>query len=325
MPADSNATYIPTMNEFCAHWEQVDIALTPDLSVMGEDGVSVALDQFEILRDDLQELMNLVIARLNDQEIARGDLKLLKRLALDQLNAFLAQLDAFYAGTAIANARPNVPSITEGQDGFMRPLVDMLTLWETINTRPAPAGVVLPLVLTGGLTQAQFAGTVANLTQLYVAERRAAKRVDLARAERDVMKLRVRAVMKGYRLMVLARCAAFPALVETIPDLTAKPGHTPKAVAASAVFVAPNQAKVVYEASEEEDLARYELRGHPGEEYDEEDAVVIETNDPQDVREFLTNFGLTQPGASVALKVFVRLGTGNEAGSAAMVVTRPET
>ena len=40
-------------------------------------------------------------------------------------------------------------------------------------------------------------------------------------------------------------------------------------------------------------------------------------------REFITPFGLNQPGARVALKVYVILNTGNEAGSAAMFVQRP--
>jgi len=44
---------------------------------------------------------------------------------------------------------------------------------------------------------------------------------------------------------------------------------------------------------------------------------------PADLLEFLTDFGLTQPGAQVALKLYVVLTTGNEAGSPAMVVLRP--
>ena len=42
-----------------------------------------------------------------------------------------------------------------------------------------------------------------------------------------------------------------------------------------------------------------------------------------DAREVVTNFGFTQPGAEIALKVFVVLTTGNETGSATMLVERP--
>ena len=44
---------------------------------------------------------------------------------------------------------------------------------------------------------------------------------------------------------------------------------------------------------------------------------------PNDPREFVMPFGLNQPGAEVAQKVYVILTTGNEAGSAAMFVERP--
>lgn len=78
-----------------------------------------------------------------------------------------------------------------------------------------------------------------------------------------------------------------------------------------------------HEASNDLQLKRYELRGNVGDHYSDEDAIVIATNLPGDPREFVTTFGLTQPGAEIALKVFVVLTTGNEAGSAAMLVDRP--
>ena len=52
-------------------------------------------------------------------------------------------------------------------------------------------------------------------------------------------------------------------------------------------------------------------------------AGVILTYEPADPREFNTNFGLTQSGTQVALKVYVVLTSGNEAGSALLVVQRP--
>ena len=85
----------------------------------------------------------------------------------------------------------------------------------------------------------------------------------------------------------------------------------------------PNATRVVYTGSNDFQLERYELRGNVGNHYSEEDAIVIETNLPVDVKEFVTTFGLTQPGAEIALKVFVVLTTGNESGSAAMLVERP--
>jgi hypothetical protein len=76
-------------------------------------------------------------------------------------------------------------------------------------------------------------------------------------------------------------------------------------------------------ASPEATLAGYELRGNPGDDYDDDDAVTITTHTPTDPREFVTGFGLTQPGTRASFKVFVVLQTGNEAGSASMTVERP--
>ena len=98
---------------------------------------------------------------------------------------------------------------------------------------------------------------------------------------------------------------------------------TPDPVNASAVFQAPDQAKIVHDPSADPDLSRYELRGTPGDSYDEQDAVTLATHTPADPSEFLTGFGLTQPGTRASFKVFVILGTGNEAGSPAMTVERP--
>ena len=108
-----------------------------------------------------------------------------------------------------------------------------------------------------------------------------------------------------------------------MPRLTPLPGHTPEAVNASAILEGTNQSKVVYDASTDAMLESYQLRGNVGDDYSDEDAVVLATTAPGAPREFITPFGLNQPGAKVALKVYVLLTTGNEAGSAAMFVERP--
>ena len=129
--------------------------------------------------------------------------------------------------------------------------------------------------------------------------------------------------MKMYREGAENKFVLHPELIETLPRLSPLPGHTPQPVNASAVLEGTNQSKVVYDASTDAMLESYQLRGSAGDEYNDEDAVVIATNAPGAPREFITPFGLNQPGAKIALKVYVILITGNEAGSAAMFVERP--
>ena len=59
-------------------------------------------------------------------------------------------------------------------------------------------------------------------------------------------------------------------------------------------------------------LHSYQLRATVGEHYNEEDVVVIATHGTNEPQEFITTFGLNQPGAEVAFKVYLILTTDNE-------------
>jgi hypothetical protein len=323
MPISNNASYIPTIDEFIGHWTLVNGSLTPALVVRNEAGHSSTLAQFSTLRETIRSQALTVVDLLNDQEIARGAIDLKKAQMLAWLTEFNGLLDAYWAGSRFLKARPVPPSETLGEEKFLNPMRDVASLWAKLNADTAPVGLTLPLTLSDGTLQVEFGNAISDLQDAYTAERMAAQAVVLARAQREENKQSAYLTMKAYRLAVPARAKQFPALVETVPKLTPAGGHTPDPVNASAVFQAPDQAKVVYEASEDAALDHYELRGNPGDAYDDDDAVTIEQRQPGDAREFLTGFGLTQPGAHVALKVYVVLNMGNEAGSAAMVVTRP--
>jgi hypothetical protein len=324
MAITGNASYIPTMNEFIAHWGQCNAALTPaTLLVRLPDNTTKTQAQCATLRDTIQNQQNAVQAALTAQQLARANIFFKKEQLLLWFNMFNSLLDGYFQNTDFYAARPYAPVITAGQESFTRPMVDVINLWESINAGTAPAGVTLPLVLGDGTDRGVFASAVSALQFSYSNERKKAQDLTLARAKRDGSDSVAYQTMKAYREAVPGKLTLFPELVETLPRLTPLPGHTPEAVNASAMFQAPNASKVVYEASTDPMLARYELRGTVGDHYDEQDAVVIASRLPGEEREFVTTFGLTQPGAEVAFKVFVVLTTGNEAGSAPMVVERP--
>ncbi len=323
MAISNNASYIPTMNLFLAHWASVNTALGVPLVVVKEDGISSDRTGFLNVRDALQGNNATVIDKLNDVQITRGDIENLKAPLLARLNEFTGLLDAYWAATGFINARPKAPNMSDGQERFLAPMHDMASLWLKLDAAPAPGGVTLPLTLSDGTVQADIAAQIGVLQTKCALLATCEQAVTLARADRDNNKLAAYEVMKAYRKAVPPKCRQQPALVETLPRLTPEDGHTPEPVNASAVFEAPDKSKVAYDASDDAALERYELRGNPGTEYDDDDAVVIDTNLPADPREFLTNFALTLPGAQVALKVYVVLDTDNEAGSATMVVTRP--
>lgn len=323
MPLHNNASFIPTMNAFLAHWAQVDAAIAPDLVVGVPNEPPITRLSFTALRTTLQNRNVAVIGFLNDKEIARGEIEIQKARLLAHFHEFNGLLEGYWAGTSFINARAYAPQISDGQENFLKPMHDVVSLWEKLNLATAPNGMVLPLVLADSTVIDDFAAEIAALQEFYIAEAVANQNVLLARSDRDETKALVRAVLVTYRKVVPSRCSQFPTLIDTLPTVTPPPGHTPDAVNASAVFQAPDQAKVVYAESAEATLDHYELRGNPGVEYDEEDAVVIASRLPAEPREFLTDFALNQPGTRAAFKVYVVLTTGNEAGSAAMVVARP--
>ena len=321
------ASYLPTTIEFLTHWAQCNAALPPQsplLPRLADGNTTVSRAQLLALRTQLQTQQNTVQSRLVDQGIARGGINLQKALLLELFSQFTARLDGFYQNTRFYEMRPLAPSISDGQAVFTRPLVDAMMLWEKINAGPAPAGVALPLALPDGTDHGAFASAVSALQFAYGDEQAKAQEVGLARADRNLLQTKIYAILKAYRETVPGSgVREFPALLETLPRLTPAPGHTPAAVNASAVFTAPNVSKVVYDASTDGLLHSYQLRGNVGGDYSDEDAIVIATHTPGEAREFLTPFGLNQPGAQVALKVYVILTTGNEAGSGAMLVHRP--
>ena len=279
--------------------------------------------QFVTLRNTLLSRQATVQDCLTTQQITRGGINIQKAALLLQFNQFTNLLDGYFRNTDFYAARPYAPSITDGQEEFSRPLGDMLSLWALINAGPAPAGVTLPLVVGEDIVQGGFASSLSALQFGYSEEKRKVQAVTLARARRKRVETQAYMVMKSYREAVPGRLTAFPELIETMPRLTPLPGHTPAAVNASAVFVAPGSSRIVYDASTDAMLQSYQLRGNVGEHYSDEDAVVIATHGPNAAREFVTPFGLNQPGAHVAFKVFVILTTDNEAGSSALLVERP--
>src|SRR5688572_20580586 len=221
MAISGNSTYIPTINQFLAHWTQCNTALTPAaLVIQKANNTTVTKAQFTTQRDTLQTQLNTIQACLTAQLIARGNINTKKAALLAQLNAFNAILDAYYRHTDFFKARPHAPSLTDGQEVFSRPLGNVMSLWEKLNAAPAPAGVTLPLLLPDGAAQGTFASAVSGLQFAYADEDVKTQDVTLARATRDRLQDEAYELMKTYRDTVPVKLAAHPDLVATVPRLT---------------------------------------------------------------------------------------------------------
>ncbi len=317
-------SYTVTMNYFDAQWEEANSLLpAPYIVRLADVNQTMTRVQFAALITTLTTQQNTVQNRLVQQQVARGQINQQKAALLEMFSLFVSVLDGYYQNTDFDTLRPVCPGFNDGKEVFCEPLGLMLNMWEEMNEGPAPAGIELPLVLSDGTTQGGFASSISALAFAYANEKKKEYQVDMARARRNRTQKKAYEAMKFYREGARNAFRAFPELLDTLPRLTPLPGHTPAPVAASAVFQAPNATKVIYGASTDPALHSYQLRGTVGDHYDEQDAVVIATHAPADLREFVMTFGLTQPGVKIALKVFVILNTDNEAGSAPMIVERP--
>ena len=333
MPITTNATYHPVTVEFLAHWAQVNAVLSPQPLVLQNGVLHGSLDA---MKDELQDAFQGVQSLLNGRQIARNTVSILRGVLMEGLGALNMMVDTYYGGTIFDNTRPKMPGRGGNYQEFTDPMMDGKDLWARIETQPPPTGIAFPLVLpvatpalmgqpaSPNMDLVQFT-LVYDLHRLaYEQLRGLEKSLELMRRQRDMVMERIYEVLKNYRLGVGTRLPSAHALLTTVPRLTPEKGHTPEPVNASAVFVPPDQAKVVFTASEDSDLDHYELHGVPGEDWSAEDAVVVaslpKTADP---REFITDFSLTQPGAAAAFAVYVVLGTGNVKGSAPMTVLRP--
>src|ERR1044071_7340043 len=110
MPITGNASYIPTMNDFIAHWGQCDEALGSSLGVRLPDNTTRTLPQFTEMRDVLQAQQNTVQARLTSQQIARGNIVLKKIDLLAWFSMFTSLLDGYFQNTDFYAARPYAPT-----------------------------------------------------------------------------------------------------------------------------------------------------------------------------------------------------------------------
>lgn len=319
MPITGPSSYVSTIEEFEQHWLSADTALGPGNEIVLPNGTNraglIALKNALIAkRSDLQ-------ARLNDKEVARGDMELKKAALLDRLVQFNDKIRAFFPGSKWVPALPNVPGPAEAQSKITDPLEDAANLWLQINADPLTAA---PVTLLGGYTQAAFAADIAALKAAYATLNAAETKLKVTREERNDIQDEIYAVLKSYRQVLPTFFAKTHALVESLPRLTPLPGATPAAVTAEAVWDATlEQARITWTASSDPDLFQYEVRFSPGPVYSTDDETVIGNIPPGGPLELLTAAGLDSPGSVAGYRVYVMLTTGNENGSNTVVVTRP--
>ncbi len=146
----------------------------------------------------------------------------------------------------------------------------------------------------------------------------------LAREERNDIQETIHARLVSYRKAVPSFFEKGSALIESLPRLSPKPGHTPDAVSLTGIWdAATASALLEWTESTDNDLRDYLVLGCAADEWDGDLAETLATVPAGGGRSFPTTFGLGLPGAKAIYRVEVRLNTGNTRLSNTAAIERP--
>ncbi len=323
MPISGHSSYPAVVAQFLAHWEQVDDEIGGMYGIGLRGGVM--REDFDGMSDDLEAARDAVTDSGVDRALARAELGGMIEVLQGRLVEFNRRVRADFAGSAYERSLSVAFTIGDAESAVREALRYMARLWERIDALPARPGVTLPLVLLENYKRTEFNSDRDALRRGYRTLSEAEVDLKVAREERNDLQDEIYEVLKAYRLKVPTLFAEGHALLDSLPVLTPGPGHTPAPVTAQGVWQSgTQQAKITWAASAEPGVESYQVRGVPGDDYQTDDEEVLATLAPGAPREFLTDFALGAPGVSAGFKVYVVLAGGNERGSDAVYVTRPE-
>ncbi len=319
MAISTIASYLPTMQEFIAHWTDVNAAIAPTVLTL-KGGYTLAA--FTTDRTAIETAITGVETVDNARQIASADRDLKKAAHREKLAQYRAIVGGVLPGTPYVNTLPLLPRFSANQGIFLKAMDDMANGWSRINTDTIP-GFTPPMLLAGGYTLATFTTDLAALRTAYVASTNAEDNSQQQRSVRNALLGPARARMIQYRSAVKGVLPAGSPLLATIPAVTPPPGSTPAAVNASGVWNGGTlEADLTWTPSTNPNLDHYSVRTAPGPTYKAvNESVVAEV--ASNLTEFSTNAGLVAPGATALFKIYVVLTTANEKGSNTVSVTRP--
>jgi hypothetical protein len=314
--------YLSKIDEFAAHWPQVNTSLGSALVLTGNYTVATLGTD----RTALAAQITAVETAINTNEGAITNRDTLRAAMKERIRQFNSIVRGAFPRSQYENMLPRIPGFTAAPGIWMKAMADMNNVWTLINAiTPIPLGAPIPLLLVGGYTLATFTTDQAALNTAFTAIETTENVTETAIDQRDVLWNPIYQRLRQYRLAVQGRFVTGAALLLSLPALTPPAGHTPTAVNVSALWDdVLVKAVITYTASADPDLQEYELRGSfGGTKYSADAASVLDSHAAGDVSPFQNDEGLVASGSKVFYKVFVVLTTSNEKGSRTVSVTRP--
>ena len=322
MAISGPASYIPTADAFISHWTDANATLGAAGPLKTKEGKAIA--DLIALRDDLEEFRDSVADKLNGVEIAIGFVTNQKKALVARAGEFNRKVRGSLGGSPFERALPAAPQESDGAAVVLEALADIKSLWPRINAATIP-NFSPPLLMPDGYAVATFLTDLAALKQSYATLADAEQELKLERERRNDVQDLAYPIMRDYRTAVLGAFTPEHALVASLPRLTPEPGSTPDPVPLTGSFnETTNTVTFNWPASENPNLAKYQLRHCQGTTYSSETEIVI-VDIPAGTLTATTSVGVTAPGDEAVYKLFVILDTDNEAGSNPVSIIRPTT
>lgn len=319
MPNIAIQFYPPRMQEFIAHWTQVNATLGASPLLL-RGGYTLA--NFTADRNALVNAIDAVLPAVNTVQGNSATRDLAKAALKTRLAQFRAAVLAFLPDSKYTRMLPTAPPLGINESRFLTPFIDVTAIWNLLNTDVNP-GFTPPLLLPGGYSKANFDTDITALKAVYVALETALVGASAARATRDVLLPNANQRMKQYRQAVVARLPVGSALLNNIPAYTIATGPAALPVNPAIVWdAARSKAVLTWTASASPDVLEYSVRTAPGPTYQNTNESVVGTV-PATAFTFATDEGLLVPDATAYFKVYTVTRTGREAGSRVLKITRP--
>lgn len=328
MPISGSSSYVPVTRDFLSHWLDANGALDPAAPLLlpaGTGGIPTP-----VTRADLEGLLEAsgtgliplraaVESKKNDVQNSSAELSLRKSALLARLVEFNAYVRTWYEGTKWTASLAQVPSLGADESNFTKPLDDALAQWAKMEDEMGA-----PIVLMGDYAYDTFDDDIQELRADYAVWSKATQEKKMAIQSRKAMEDRIYPVLKKYREVVVLRFAKDSPVYLSMPRLSPLPGHTPAAVVLTGIWdEAEVKALLGWTASTELTLKHYQIRYCTGPEYVVDEEEILATIPKDGALTYLTDAGLSLPGAVVSFKVYVVLESDNQKGSDAVTVTRP--
>jgi hypothetical protein len=318
MPFTGPSSYLTTIDEFRAHWTNVNVALAPNpLILLGP----YALADLDSDRDDLSDAITDLVAGTNVVEGHRQDRDVAKPEVRERMRQLGSKVRGLLAESTQEGHIPDLIDMNSNPGKWLIAMRDSINMWTDINANP-PAGFVGPLTLFGGYTLANFTADCTALETTFESLTLAEQNEDDFLKARDAIYVAIRDHLVTYRDAVEGSFPANHPLVLSLPRISPLPGHTPDPVVLSGVWNdTTKEAELSWTASEDPDLAYYTVRRNGEDPYDGGEEIFVESLLPG-ILTLSTAEGLGEAG-TMGFKVYVVLDTGNERGSNAVTIVNP--